>query len=820
MSCQAIISNSCFAFLLLFAQTGVSQPSEYRCERLALENGLSHNAVSAIVQDKQGFLWFGTQDGLNRYDGVRFTVFRGNVRDSLSLPTSNIRNLHADRKGNVWVSTFNLGLHRYDPESGYFRHYTHNPNDDRSISSNNIESVYEDRQGTIWVGTDKGVNKLDPLSGQCERYVIPNTRPPQDERTFITAFHDDAHGRLWIAHADGIAALDFATGAIQHVVQIGAYVRWITGDQSGTVWAGTAREVLRYDRQRQSLVPTEQQHKFRYESLFTTLMDGNGMLWSNTPQGLYRNDPRNGSRVLFPLDSTGAVLKHYSIRSVCVDRSGIAWFASYNGIYKFFPAVRHFNLVRFKLEGEGRIDQNNVRSFSEDRTGNIWIATLDGLFRFNPRTKESIFYARRLPGLSAIAGTAHWSVLWDSTSAVATILAGTNKLVFPPGRDIRSPVISRIYPELERFKNVQGYVVDALFQDRLGTIWVGFRSAGLAHYDPRRGIAKQYLPDAANPKRLNSGAVFALHETGDGSVWVATNGGGLNRFDRRTEEFTRYLSNPLDVNSIGDNGVLSLLPDEAGVLWVGTYAGLDRFDTQRGTFRRYTMENGLANNVIYGILKDDHGNLWLSSNFGITRFNPETGMVKNYDLDDGVQDYEFNHNACLKASSGEMYFGGINGFNMFHPDSMKDNPNQPNVVLVDVKILNKSVAPGPGETRMLRPAPLTQELFLGYEDAAMMFEFAALEFTDPSLNQYAYMLEGFDHEWQYVGTKREATYTNLDPGTYTLRAKASNNDGVWNEAGTAIIIHLAPPWWMTWWFRGMVAVIFLSAGPLIYYRRI
>lgn len=807
-------------FLLVPLSSLRSQSVSVAFERLAIEQGLSHNAVMAVVQDKQGFLWFGTQDGLNRYDGLRFTVFRNNMRDSSSLFTSNIRNLFADREGNVWAGTHFYGLHRFDPVTGKFTRYRHDPANDRSLSSNSIECIYEDSRGAIWVGTANGLNRLDPVTGHCDRYHIPGNGSSSTARNVIVALHDDSRGRLWIGHGEGLATLEYTTGSIRQVLNTREVMRWITGDTTGRVWAGTESRMIRYNPEGGTMTQSGRPRELIYGMQYTTVMDNSGILWSNTERGLYRYDPLSNSSRLFPLESVGADLKHYPIRSVCVDRSGIVWIGTLNGIYKSFPAVKLFKSVRFASKQEGRIDRNNVRSFAEDRTGTIWIGTLDGFFRFDPRTQRATEYSRRQPALSTLAGTAFWSILVDSTRPHLTIIAGLNKLVFPPGRGLTRPSVGRIVPLLDSLKAHLAYTVEALLQDRTGVIWVGFSGSGLARYNPRDDTFKQFFPDPANPKRLNTGAVFALCETEDGSIWLGTNGGGLNRFDRKTEEFTRYVTDPKDANSLGDNGVLSLLPDESGILWVGTYAGLDRFDTQRGTFRRYTTEDGLANNVIYGILKDNSGNLWLSSNFGITRFNPATGLIKNYGMDDGIQDYEFNHNACFKASTGEMYFGGINGFNIFHPDSVKDNPHLPRVVLVDLKVLNKSVQPGPLETRMLTTPPMARELFLNYEDAALTFEFAALEFTDPSFNQYAYMLEGFDNEWQYVGTKREATYTNLDPGLYTLQVKASNKDGVWGDETLALLIHVAPPWWMTWWFRGAIALFFLSIGPIVYLRRV
>jgi signal transduction histidine kinase/ligand-binding sensor domain-containing protein len=796
-----------------------------RVEHFSTEQGLSHNSVLAIAQDKQSFLWMGTQDGLNRFDGYEFKVFRNDLHDPRSLSTSNIRTLYADRKGNIWVGT-GSGLNRWDPTSGSFAHYVHEALDVHSLSNNIIQCVYEDRQGAIWVSTGVGLDRLDPATGQCDRFpgvATDSLFNGQGDVQTIYTIYEDSRGFIWLSQGSGISVLNPKTGTIRQMYRGRMGSRWILSDQKGTLLLGIADGVLRFDPDSDALVSMKAPRQFQDFFPSATgrgLVDANGQLWSRVPRGLFRYDPLNGTGELYPIDTTNTDLLRYNFRSVCADRSNIIWISTSNGVYKFFPTVKHFGLYRLTLKEEERPNSNNVRSFAEDRTGAIWVATLGGLNRFDPRTKLTTRIDERRINPTETSGPVFWSVVVDSKSPELVVFVGKSRLVIPRRGNVSKPLASFPVRRLEALDRRPNRAVHALFQDHLGSIWIGYDNSAVARYDPKEDSLKYFRLDAATPGRLSPGTIIAITETPEGSIWIGTISGGLFRLDRTTEAITNYVADPNDVNSLGDNGVLSLLPDEAGVLWVGTYGGLDRFDKQRNSFRRYTTKDGLANNVIYGILKDVRGYLWLSSNLGITRFNPATGLVKNYKLSDGLQDYEFNHNSCLRSSTGVMYFGGISGFNYFHPDSIKDNMHLPTIVPVNLKILNKNVEPGAGESRILTGVPTTRELFLDHDDAVFTFEFAAMEFTDPALNQYAYMMEGFDREWQYVGTKREATYTNLDPGTYTLRVKATNNDGVWNEAGLAIVVHIAPPYWMTWWFRSILVLIFLSVGPIIYYRRV
>ena len=316
---------------------------------------------------------------------------------------------------------------------------------------------------------------------------------------------------------------------------------------------------------------------------------------------------------------------------------------------------------------------------------------------------------------------------------------------------------------------------------------------------------------------MSHNSVLSIYEDPDeiGKVlWIGTNGGGLNRFDRDTETFIHYQGDPNKPNSLSHNSVFSIYEDKAGILWIGTFGGgLNKFDRDTETFIHFTEKDGLQNDVIYGILPDTGGNLWLSTNKGLSKFNPQTETFRNYDVNDGLQSNEFNVGAYCKSKSGEMFFGGINGFNRFHPDSVKDNPHIPPIILTAFKKFNKIV-------KFDKAIFEIDEIELSYKDNFFSFEFAALDYTNPEKNQYAYKLEGFNEDWIFCGNTRNATYTNLDPGAYIFRVKGSNNDGIWNEAGVSVKIIITPPFWKTWSFITLSGVSFILIGLVVYRRRV
>ena len=787
-------------------------------EHISLEQGLSQSSVYAIAQDSLGFLWFGTQDGLDRYDGYSFKIFRNNPRDSTSVSYNYISRLMVDREGSLWVGTLGGGVSVYDQTTGRFAQYLHKPGDRSSLSSNKIHAIYQDREGTVWIGTEDGLNRFDPATGTFRRYLLHGNDSDTIRDDFVSSIFEDREGRFWIGSINGADILDRKTGTIFRLGPRRVVINKILQTSHGTLlFIGSG--VWTYDSVGKRLVPWKRTFTERIEQNIGSegaVLNGDGTMWLASYDGLgfigvtgdtvaaYRHNPNDR-----------ASLSENSVLSLCKDKSGILWIGTYDGINKYVPTKKKFAFYTLNPKEKNNLSNARVRSFAEDARGRIWIATQGGLDRFNPASGRFTRYIGGSGVLRDLTANTFWCVLADRTSREISIWAGSNGggidvLTFRNGH-YADPVARNIKLSVPQYKSVFTDVVNSLYQDRAGNIWAGNSNGVTLIRHTSDGFLQKPFPYSAS--------VNTIFQDANGTMWIGGYSFPLHRLDRHTEKFVRVFRDSAFENTLAGKSVLSIAGGSGGMLWVGTYGGLLEI-TEAGTLVRHvTVEDGLPNNVIYGILKDNQGNLWLSTDMGICRYSPSTGNVKDYTQDDGLQSNEFNQGSAFHASDGKFYFGGINGFNSFCPDSIRTNPNVPRVVFTDLKIFNTSVKPHQNG-KLKQTIWTARSLRLDYSDAVLTFDFAALEFTDPNRNSYAYKLIGFDKNWVYLGNKREVTYTNLDPGSYVLRVRASNNDGVWNKHGVSLDIYISPPLWMTWWFRTIGILFFLSIGPLIYYRRV
>lgn len=490
------------------------------------------------------------------------------------------------------------------------------------------------------------------------------------------------------------------------------------------------------------------------------------------------------------------------------DRAGTVWFGTTSaGVIKIDPAKKAFKNYTSVPFDERTLNWRTVGGILEDRSGVLWIATPMGLNKFNPAkdgTAESFTHYTHDPkNPQSLSHPTIWPILEDRKGSLWLGTLGGGLDVFDRARKIF--VHHRHDPSNPR--SLADDDVTSLFEDRSGTLWIGLGDEGLDEFNRASGTFIHHKPDPNDNNSINNGSVRAIFEDHLGALWVGTVGGGLNRFDRMEATFKHYTQ---DLKSLkGMIVVNSILEDRRGNLWIGTFAGLSKFDRETGSFTSLTVRDGLASDQIFGILEDDRGCLWLNTGKGIAKFDPQRRTVRNYDESDGVRKSQGYAPSGFKNSRGEMFFGGINGFVRFHPDSIRDNPYVPPVAMTAFRKFDKIV-------QLDSAISEKKEVHLLYSENMFSLEFAALNYTNPEKNQYAYMLEGFDGDWIYSGTRRYATYTNLDPGTYTFRVKGSNNDGAWNEAGTSIAVIITPPFWSRWWFRVFALVaVFGSVGGTI-----
>ncbi|MGH7450322.1 MAG: two-component regulator propeller domain-containing protein [bacterium] len=494
-------------------------------------------------------------------------------------------------------------------------------------------------------------------------------------------------------------------------------------------------------------------------------------------------------------------------------------------------AGQTINFERISIE-QG-LSQSSIQCILQDRKGFMWFGTADGLNKYDGY--RFTVYKNNPDNPNSLSD--NWvSSIYEDPDEVGRVLwigtgnQGLNKLVLSKaeGSDREKEKFTPYKNNSDNPNSLSDNVVTSIYEDRSGVLWIGTWGGGLNKFDREKEKFTHYKNNPNNPKSLSGNHVFSIYEDRSGVLWIGTWGGGLNKLDlskaegsdREKEKFTHYKNDPNNPNSLSDNWVNSIYEDRSEMLWIGTAGGgLNRFDRKKGRITHYRERDGLPNDCIYGILEDDHGNLWLSTNNGLSKFNPQTKEFKNYDVRDGLQSNEYNGHAYYKSAvSGEMFFGGINGFNAFHPDSVKDNPYIPPVVITAFARYNTDdVAGKPIAEKGISE---TQEIELSYKDNIFTFEFAALSYRNTFKNQYVYTLEGFNENWIQLGTKHDVTFTNLDPGKYTLRVKGSNNDGVWNETGASVKIIITPPYWQTWWFRGLIAAAVIGFLVGLYNYRV
>lgn len=808
---------------LLISWIAHSQEGHPSFERISTQHGLSQVSVYAIVQDPQGFLWFGTEDGLNRYDGYTFTVYRHNPLDTTSLSNSWVECLYVDRSGELWIGTWGGGVNRYDRLRDRFLRFTSDPRDPESLSNNFIQTIFEDHSGTIWIGTEKGLNRFDLTRGTFVRYF----QDPNDGKSLthdnVRSICQDRRGDLWVGTFVGVSRYDQKRKEFLRYVHDPRNprslshnrIRSVYQDRAGTIWIGTRAGLDMYDRTSDSFVRlplvASSGKAFTAENVFRIFEDRNGTLWIGTnDSGLVRYDRKN-NRVSHhphnPYDPQS--LSVNPVRSIIQDRSGVLWIGTLGGgLNRYTGAEERFVHIRHEPDKSNSLSGKIVFSIYLDRSGVLWIGTdMAGLNAYDSKQNRFVHYKHDPNNPHSLGVNSVRSIYGDKDGIlwIGTVNGGLNQYDRKRNRFVRHE-----HDPNDR-SSISSNSIRTIYEDSQGMLWIGTWGGGLNQYDKRRNRFTHYRHQPNDPASLSSDLVSSILEDRTGVLWVTTRE-GLNRFDRHKNIFVRYVADLTDPHALSNNYILSIHEDRNGNLWLGTMMGLNKLDKTTNRFERFFEQDGLPSNVVYGILEDEQGFLWLSTNHGLSKFDPATGRFRNYDSRDGLQADEFNSGAYHKGRDGRLYFGGVNGVTAFHPDSVKDNLLVPPVVLTSFRVFEQPL-------RLEQSIWATRELRLSYAENFFSFEFAALDFTAPEKNQYAYMLEGFDKDWVLSGARRYASYTNVDPGEYVFRVKGSNNDGVWNEAGLELRITIVPLFWQTWWVRVLASLSLIGALVALYHYR-
>jgi signal transduction histidine kinase/ligand-binding sensor domain-containing protein len=790
-------------------------------QHLSLKDGLSQNSVYCILQDHQGFFWFGTQDGLNRYDGYEFTVYRPQAGDASSLSHHFIRALYEDEQARLWIGTDGGGLNRLDLRTGAMVRYEHDSADPHSLSGDQVFALYGDRVGRLWIGTENGLDRFDPATASFVHFQHgpdPSSLAPGP----IRAIHQDRTGILWIGSGGGgLDRFDPGTETFTHYRHDATEpnslsnnaVLALSENREGGLWVGTDGGGLDLldpstGRFRQYRHDPGDAHSLSSDSVGVLYEDRAGTLWAGTlGGGLNRFDRESGQFIRYRADlSDPGSLSHDFVSAIFEDRSGSLWVGTLGGgINQAGCAPAVFRLYRSSPEAElatGGPSGNVIWSIWEGRDGVLWIGTFGGgLNRFDRQNGEWTQYRHDPSDPASLSHDVVRAVRQDRQGMlwVGTEGGGLDRL------DPATGQFSHYRHDPQDPSSLSYDGILTLYPDQEDGLWVGTWN-GLNHFDPATGGFARFLHDPADPGSLSHNTVRAIYQDRAGTLWVGTPE-GLNRFDRETEKFTRYIANPQNSDSLSSDDILSIYEGRAGTLWVGTFGGgLNGLDPETGSFVHYDVRDGLPSSIVYAILEEEGGPgsppgpLWLSTNGGLSRFDLATETFTNYGVRDGLQSNEFNAGAYFQSESGEMFFGGVNGFNAFYPDKVEPNPYIPPLVLTGLKQGGQQAAPG-------TPVEGLRQVTFRWPNNYFEFEFAALSYCQPERNQYAYRLEGFDREWVDAGTQRSGRYTNLPGGTYTLRIKGSNSDGAWNEEGLALRITVVPPFWATWWFRGLAILL-------------
>jgi ligand-binding sensor domain-containing protein/serine phosphatase RsbU (regulator of sigma subunit) len=752
---------------------GAGAQRTLRFEHLTVKQGLSQGSVICILQDRQGFLWFGTQDGLNRYDGYGCTVFRHDPADSTTLTESFIVSMAETPDGTLWFTSLNTPelLNRYNPLTESF---TRVPRAGVDLSQARIGAArpaYFSPSGELWTGSiGSGLTRRNVHTGASHAYTHSPSDPGSIADNRVYSVVGDRAGRIWIGTRDGLDCLPPGKETFIH---------------------------YRPD--------PKNPHSLSDNWVWPVLEDRDGVLWVGTFRGgLNRFDPVTGTFTHFRHDETDPKsIAGDRVYSLAQDSSGMLWIGlGDNGVDRTHPGMTAFRHVRHDPTDPSSLADNNITSLYVDSAGTAWIGTRSGLDRWD--RGADAFNHSLAPAKTS--GEATQSMLMDRTGILwlGTLGNGLGRL------DPRTGHLMHYRADASNPKTVSDDGIYALCEDRKGSLWIGTYLGGLNRYDPAKKEFARFVHADSLPGSLGGKGVWSLLEDRDGNIWAGTYGGGLDRFNPASDTFTHFAHEDADPQSISDNIVLCLHQDRQGTVWAGTTQGLNALDIATGKFRQYHQKDGLPNETVFGILEDDDGLLWMSTNKGIARLDPRQGVFRNYSYDDGLQGDEFNQGASARdPRTGELLFGGASGFTIFLPGQVKDNPYVPPVVFTSFTRFNTDNKEG--RPIVERGIAVQPAITLSYKDNIAAIEFAALNFYNTSRNQYAYQLEGFSDNWIRIGTERRATFTNLDAGTYTLRVRGSNNDGLWNDTGAALTLHVTPPWWKTRWAYGLYAVMIFSA---------
>lgn len=804
---------------LLFLMPGFAQKLELNFNSLTTRDGLSSNSINMVLKDRHGFLWVATEDGLNRFDGTNFKIYRHDPLKESSLKANFIKSIHEDSSGRLWIGTNGGSVSRYDRTKDSFVHFS------SAGISKAITSICDDAAGNIWITSYNGLYILDPVSGKANQSSAYSKAPEKLRKGVLISVCMDSRKHIWIGTEDGLYRYDPIADKYQYFSHHAAdehslcdnYIMTVAEDKTGRIWVGTMNGL--------SVLSTDQKtfNNYRHQGkntqsissdlIYSIVAETKERIWIGTEEGLDILNPISGNIQHFkPNKRDESSLTKKSIRSIYMDNTGICWLGTYQGGINKYD--RNFSMFRRKDSNpfdSRSLSAPAVTSFAEFNGRGIFVGTDGGgLHLFNPLTGLIDRYGDILRDKKEEKGLA----------IMALEMTRSNKLwigTYLNGAIMLDPATG----SFRHFKEGKGELdlnfrdIFCIKEDRHGNIWIGTNGGGVNVYRPKENRVDKYVGTSAeitHPTFPAGKVIRALEEDRYGRIWIGDFGSGITVWDPDKQKFSSYNEQN---GKLSNNYVLSILEDRQGNIWAGTNGeGLNLLNPRSGKFVSFSERNGLANGVVHKIVEDLQGNIWVSTNDGISRFEKKSHTFSNFNHQNGLQNSPFIYGAGICLADGTLYFGGQQGFNYFNPLRLKRNKNVPAVVLTDLKINNELIQPS--DKGVIDESLLfARTINLKYKQNFSL-GFVALNYTNPEQNRYEYKLHGFDKQWNKTGKEHVASYTNLDPGEYTFQVRACNNDGVWNVTGRSIKIIVSPPYWRTVYAYGIY--LLTAAGILLFVR--
>ncbi len=804
---------SIFTLFLMLAIQVPAQISlnEQRFDQLSIREGLSQSSVNSILHDSRGYIWFSTQDGLNRYDGYTFVHYKHDPFDSTSISENFITALAEDQKGNIWIGTQN-GLNRLNRNTSKFSRYYPKGKEKIKEGPNIVKKLFIDQSGKLWLATGSGLMYFDTETDR----IKPVTKNEFMTDIQVSCVFEYPKGILWLAAPNDLIRFDVRDESTE-TIPLGkekykVHVTSIKLGKADELWLSTyGYGMIRFnirDRSLKKYLIADAEKNEGNRNIFTSFdFDESGSIWVATLlDGLYTLDTLSEKWVQYkPQNDNAWSMNSKSLSIIYTDNFGNRWIGTNDaGVFSYSVSRNKFIHISSANLQDGSRNKLNIFALRAGKDGVIWCGSFgNGAYSFDRKNNIWKNYTIGKNGIS------HNSVKDILISQDGDVWIGTN---YGLNRiNTKTGKIKQLFFKKDDPTSITSNHIASMYEDKDGYIWLGTGN-GLNKLDPKTEKVVAVWKKFSSNKEVEEDYIAEIYGDDLGFLWLGTFT-GLVKFDPAKNTFKTYVHDPSDLNSLRSDMIFSVLRDKKSRVWVGTNQGLSLLDEKTGKFTHYTEKEGLPNNYIYGLLEDESGLIWMSSNAGLTRFNVATNEIRTYTEADGLQGDEFNGNAYFKTTDGEMLFGGLNGFNAFYPTHIKDNKQVGPVLLTGFKKYDEAVQFG-------KPLSDLKEINLKYNDNFISFEFAALDFISTANIRYAYKLEGVDADWIYSGNRRFATYTNLDPGEYFFTVKATNPDGIWGTEQLRVKVVISPPFWKTTWFLILSILFVTGIVYLIYTMRV